>query len=227
MSNNGHPGYDEKLLAAAPAVDKGMLQSGYTTDLLEKSSSSTPPPSHRDLEAGTKPARTQQRNYSNPPPASKPPPPQEKTPFFRTTKGIIILVVAFVVIIAAVVGGAVGGTRKKNNNVDTQSAGSGNSTDSIHTVSQSTVGPAGSTTSSPPLTTGDIANGTSTFQGVSPIPTPSPLPTGFPTGPITSFPGNPPVTVQPIPTQTTPDGGQGTGGQSGETQGNGPIGVDG
>ncbi|KAF9039898.1 hypothetical protein BJ165DRAFT_344302 [Panaeolus papilionaceus] len=172
MSNTGHPGYDEKLLADAPAVDKGMLQGGYTTDLLEKPKASpTPPP---DLEAGRKqPPRSSQRDYSNPPPSSKPAPLPEKTPFFRTTKGIVVIVVAFIVILAAVVGGAVGGTKKKNNKVDAQSSGNSTGPDTgSSSLSQATVGPSGSGGPAIGTTSGNVTS-PSVTDGVGPRPTSS------------------------------------------------------
>ncbi|KAI0752032.1 hypothetical protein C8Q74DRAFT_348762 [Fomes fomentarius] len=114
-------GYDERLLASAPAATRAEKQEGYNIDLLEdgrknnniRSTTNTPPPvpvlstDHSQAEAGgytTAPVPTRNGYASVAPP----------TPWYKTRKWLIIFLVGGVVIIAAVVGGAVGGTVGKS-----------------------------------------------------------------------------------------------------------------
>jgi len=114
-SSNGHHGYDEVLLASAPAPTKGMVQSGYATDLLVDK----PKPSRRtDLEANRHKSLSSRhgsvpntgKSTAEYQPVATRFTPTKRTPFYRTRRGIIILVIIAIVLLAAIIGGAVGGS---------------------------------------------------------------------------------------------------------------------
>ncbi|KAI1790822.1 hypothetical protein LXA43DRAFT_1095047 [Ganoderma leucocontextum] len=129
-------GYDERLLASAPAATRAEKQEGYNIDLLEddrgrsgaRSNSATPPPAntaalstdHSKAEAGGYAGSA--RNAYTPASVSAAP-----KPWYKTRKWLIIFLIGGVVIVAAVVGGAVGGTagHKNNNAASTPPVGAG------------------------------------------------------------------------------------------------------
>ncbi|KAI0084358.1 hypothetical protein BDY19DRAFT_546482 [Irpex rosettiformis] len=127
-------GYDEHLLADAPAATREQKQESYKLDLLNDSEGATnthnettpdallAPSLHHDREAGAG-LSTKERIES---PYSAP---RSTTPWYRTKRWILIFLVIGVVVVAAVVGGAVGGTvgHHHNNNNNNNST---NSTDS-------------------------------------------------------------------------------------------------
>jgi len=122
-------GYDENLLASAPAASKAARQAGYNLDLLEEPETTPTPtqaapfaspdpviPGHAfesDVENGVNGSGAKEYTGLGDDSAGRKPP-----SFWASTRGKILLAVIALVIIGAVVGGAVGGTvgKKSNNN---------------------------------------------------------------------------------------------------------------
>ncbi|KAI0684557.1 hypothetical protein BC835DRAFT_1310505 [Cytidiella melzeri] len=121
-------GYDEHLLAAAPAATREQKQESYNIDLLKNSPSGasvqddsnnapTAPAAHdHEAESGFS-TKERMDPYSARP-----------VPWYRTKKWIVIFVILGVVVVAAVVGGAVGGTVGHKSHKNTPSTTSSNST---------------------------------------------------------------------------------------------------
>ncbi|KAK0218971.1 hypothetical protein IW262DRAFT_1483336 [Armillaria fumosa] len=111
-------GYDEALLAEAPAATRTQLQEGYNPDILRPNRT---PPVRNDTDPDPESQSGPPTSKEHLPLSAESSPPLRRILFWRTRKGIIIIVIAVIVVIGAVVGGAVGGTVGKSS--------SGNSSD--------------------------------------------------------------------------------------------------
>ncbi|KAK0186965.1 hypothetical protein F5146DRAFT_1003949 [Armillaria mellea] len=105
-------GYDEALLAEAPAATRAQLQEGYNPDILRPNRT---PPVRNDTDPDPESQSGPPTSKEHLPLSAESSSPLRRIPFWRTRKGIIIIVIAVIVVIGAVVGGAVGGTVGKSN----------------------------------------------------------------------------------------------------------------
>ncbi|KAI0702653.1 hypothetical protein C8Q76DRAFT_755275 [Earliella scabrosa] len=125
-------GYDERLLASAPAATRAEKQEGYNIDLLVederkpnlRSTSATPPPAvpplavdHSRAEAGGYPGMG--NGYSSVGPS-------KAKPWYKTRKWLIIFLIGGIAVVAAAVGGAVGGTVGRSSSSSVEPATSTN-----------------------------------------------------------------------------------------------------
>ncbi|KAK0502523.1 hypothetical protein EDD18DRAFT_695097 [Armillaria luteobubalina] len=123
-------GYDEALLAEAPAATKTQLQEGYNPDILRPNRTT---PVRNDTDPDPESQSGPPTSKEHLPLSAESSPPSRRIPFWRTRKGIIIIVIAVIVVIGAVVGGAVGGTVGKSsssNSSDNSVQGGGGGTQS-------------------------------------------------------------------------------------------------
>ncbi|TFK50578.1 hypothetical protein OE88DRAFT_269911 [Heliocybe sulcata] len=145
-------GYDERLLASAPAATRAEKQEGYNIDLLDEEPSRAGRASTTHDHTG---GYVQGNRYSGAASAPDTPSLEEKpgplsrgrTPWWRTATGIAVLVILSLIIVGAVVGGAVGGSlgsRKSQNDLAEGSSSSSASTQSKSVPNaSSTVQPSG------------------------------------------------------------------------------------
>nr|VWP00720.1 Eukaryotic translation initiation factor 3 subunit G (eIF3g) (Eukaryotic translation initiation factor 3 RNA-binding subunit) (eIF-3 RNA-binding subunit) (Translation initiation factor eIF3 p33 subunit homolog) (eIF3 p33 homolog) [Ganoderma boninense] len=147
-------GYDERLLASAPAATRAekqvrptffafcrlpifprasstLVYEGYNIDLLEgrsgaRSNSATPPPASA-APLSTDHSKAEAGGYAGSARNGYTTSGAASKPWYKTRKGLIIIFVVAIVVVAAVVGGAVGGTvgHKNNDNATTPSVGAG------------------------------------------------------------------------------------------------------
>ncbi|KAK0200489.1 hypothetical protein DFS33DRAFT_161819 [Desarmillaria ectypa] len=115
-------GYDQALLAEAPAATKAQLQEGYNPDILRPNRTS---PVRSDTDPDPESQSGPPTSKEHLPLSAGSSPPLRRIPFWRTRKGIIIIVIAVIVVIGAVVGGAVGGTVGKSSNNNNNAAKGG------------------------------------------------------------------------------------------------------
>ncbi|SJL06933.1 uncharacterized protein ARMOST_10275 [Armillaria ostoyae] len=112
-------GYDEALLAEAPAATRAQLQEGYNPDILRPNRT---PPVRNDTDPDPESQSGPPTSKEHLPLSAESSPPLRRIPFWRTRKGIIIIVIAVIVVIGAVVGGAVGGTVGKSSSSSSNDA---------------------------------------------------------------------------------------------------------
>ncbi|KAK0477594.1 hypothetical protein IW261DRAFT_268164 [Armillaria novae-zelandiae] len=112
-------GYDEALLADAPAATRAQLQEGYNPDILRPNRT---PPVRNDSDPDPESQSGPPTSKEHLPLSAESSPPLRRIPFWRTRKGIIIIVIAVIVVIGAVVGGAVGGTVGKSSSSSSSSS---------------------------------------------------------------------------------------------------------
>ncbi|KAG7442071.1 uncharacterized protein BT62DRAFT_922889 [Guyanagaster necrorhizus] len=157
-------GYDQALLAEAPAATKAQLQEGYNPDILRPNRT---PPVLSDTEPDPESQSGPPTSKEHLPLSAGSSSPLRRIPFWRTRKGIIIIVIAVIVVIGAVVGGAVGGTVGKSSNKNNNAVVSGSSQSGIPAASASSSGSGQGIEQGAPITSSGVQNATTTTQAVS------------------------------------------------------------